>query len=260
MKPQRGGFTLIELLVVIAIIAILAAILFPVFVAAREKANQTACMSNCKQIATAAIMYARDWDDNLPNNPGYGDFTGWMRMLTKYIPRQGKVFRCPAVSEEFEAARPGVSATPTDVPYTSYGINEYIYFADYYGSGKFATHEGLRGLSRVGRIPRSSQTVYIADCAYACLIHDWDGPRAGTTDGLPWGFQRMKYANTTATSGPKYRHKSGTSIVFCDGHAGFLPYSKFAYTGGAIGAGPNSTAFNPGKRERPLMDPRVQEP
>lgn len=63
---KRTGFTLIELLVVIAIIAILAAILFPVFAQAREKARQTACLSNLKQIGSAAIMYSQDWDGVLP--------------------------------------------------------------------------------------------------------------------------------------------------------------------------------------------------
>ena len=62
----RRGFTLIELLVVIAIIAILAAILFPVFARAREKARQTSCLSGLKQIALATIMYAQDYDELLP--------------------------------------------------------------------------------------------------------------------------------------------------------------------------------------------------
>ena len=72
MRPNRKGFTLIELLVVIAIIAILAAILFPVFAQARAKARQTVCMSNEKQIVGASIMYAQDYDsrwiDYRPNS------------------------------------------------------------------------------------------------------------------------------------------------------------------------------------------------
>jgi prepilin-type N-terminal cleavage/methylation domain-containing protein/prepilin-type processing-associated H-X9-DG protein len=72
-KTIDGGFTLIELLVVITIIVILAAILFPVFALARERANQTACLSNVKQIAAAWMMYVQDYDDtfaprNAPKN------------------------------------------------------------------------------------------------------------------------------------------------------------------------------------------------
>ncbi len=69
------GFTLIELLVVIAIIAILAAILFPVFARARSKAHQTSCLSDLKQIGTSFHMYASEWDDILP--PGASSYFNW---------------------------------------------------------------------------------------------------------------------------------------------------------------------------------------
>jgi prepilin-type N-terminal cleavage/methylation domain-containing protein/prepilin-type processing-associated H-X9-DG protein len=70
-QPRAKGFTLIELLVVIAIIAILAAILFPVFAKAREKARQTTCLNNQKQAATALLMYAQDHEEMLPDGPGW---------------------------------------------------------------------------------------------------------------------------------------------------------------------------------------------
>src|SRR6185436_3910286 len=68
MKRTRGAFTLIELLVVIAIIAILAAILFPVFAQAKEAAKKTACLSNTKQIGTGMMIYLSDYDDQFPKN------------------------------------------------------------------------------------------------------------------------------------------------------------------------------------------------
>ncbi len=70
-RAMQRGFTLIELLVVIAIIAILAAILFPVFAKAREKARQTACLNNQRQIVTSALMYAQDHDEMLPDGPSF---------------------------------------------------------------------------------------------------------------------------------------------------------------------------------------------
>src|ERR1051325_9917038 len=69
---SRFGFTLIELLVVIAIIAILAAILFPVFAQARESARMSSCLSNLKQIGTGTMMYIQDYDEKYPNTIAWG--------------------------------------------------------------------------------------------------------------------------------------------------------------------------------------------
>ena len=101
------GFTLIELLVVIAIIAILAAILFPVFAQAREKARQTACLSNTRQIATAIHMCLQDYDETFFNMPwsGFGGYDGrtpsidrfWTEVLMPYVKNQD-LFRCPSTS------------------------------------------------------------------------------------------------------------------------------------------------------------------
>ena len=100
---MRKGFTLIELLVVIAIIAILASILFPVFSRAREKARQTSCLSNIKQLSLAANMYSGDYDEMLPTNvmdtngsgvQDAGDMT-WRSMILPYV-KNTQIFMCPS--------------------------------------------------------------------------------------------------------------------------------------------------------------------
>ena len=98
---KRQGFTLIELLVVIAIIAILAAILFPVFAKAREKARQTSCLSNLKQIALATLQYVQDYDERMPRyyhaTPiNYTAQTG----IQPYM-KSIQIWRCPSGSALF---------------------------------------------------------------------------------------------------------------------------------------------------------------
>lgn len=99
---MKRGFTLMELLVVIAIIATLAAILFPVFSRAREKARQISCLSNEKQLGLAIMMYATDWDDTLPSSYYYKNgansqagYVQWSGMIMPYVKNQG-IFVCPS--------------------------------------------------------------------------------------------------------------------------------------------------------------------
>src|SRR2546423_3994705 len=97
---KRHGFTLIELLVVIAIIAILAAILFPVFAQAREKARQASCLSNTKQLGTGIMMYAQDYDEYMPygymyNLPQQTQLWYWQDLVQPYIKNYG-VYVCPS--------------------------------------------------------------------------------------------------------------------------------------------------------------------
>src|SRR5437588_9755140 len=94
----RRGFTLIELLVVIAIIAILAAILFPVFANVREQAKKASCSSNLKQIGNAVDLYVQAFDETLPSsgsNAGGGDLTGLLEPYTKQRFGQG-IWKCPS--------------------------------------------------------------------------------------------------------------------------------------------------------------------
>ncbi len=114
---RRKGFTLIELLVVIAIIAILAAILFPVFAKARAKARQTACLSNSRQIATAILSYNQDYDGCFPQV--YNDTTGtrwmWADIITPYV-KNRQLFACPSGIATDSGAN-------TNMQWTRYSMN-----------------------------------------------------------------------------------------------------------------------------------------
>jgi prepilin-type N-terminal cleavage/methylation domain-containing protein/prepilin-type processing-associated H-X9-DG protein len=127
---RNSGFTLIELLVVIAIIAILAAILFPVFAQAREKARTASCSSNAKQLALAVLMYKQDYDERFPfggwRSTGQGVFPqdngthDWQNTTIPYIKNKG-VFRCPSSTDLDED-----SSKPTEWQWNRNPVN-YLY-------------------------------------------------------------------------------------------------------------------------------------
>lgn len=114
IRQRSQGFTLIELLVVIAIIAILAAILFPVFAQAREQARKTSCLSNVKQVELGILMYVQDYDESYPMSPGGIDnpipasgpawawfvWQGWPLLVNPYA-KSGQIFHCPSAESPY---------------------------------------------------------------------------------------------------------------------------------------------------------------
>ena len=147
VRTTRSGFTFIELLVVIAIIAILAAILFPVFAKAREKARQSSCSMNLKQLATAYLEYAQDHDERLPitNHDGNVPYTispgagsaGWavaLNSIQAYI-KNTQLYICPSAP---------TSSAPAAASYTPNGMVTRLNLAEInQPSGVVAVWEGL---------------------------------------------------------------------------------------------------------------------
>jgi prepilin-type N-terminal cleavage/methylation domain-containing protein len=168
---KSRAFTLIELLVVIAIIAILAAILFPVFAQAKESAKKTACLSNDKQQGIALYLYLNDYDDNLPmanypNTPGNvpSAFSyrasktqyvalNWADLISPYA-KNYQIFKCPDDS----SGPLKISGTPVPGYPLSYALNMYIYL----GLAGFPGFLGTTGTS-MDSILDGSQKLFIVE-------------------------------------------------------------------------------------------------
>jgi prepilin-type N-terminal cleavage/methylation domain-containing protein/prepilin-type processing-associated H-X9-DG protein len=190
----RRAFTLIELLVVIAIIAVLAAILFPVFAQAREKARGISCVSNCRQVGTALQMYTQDYDEALPLNNHSGAAASWLVTAQPYIKNQ-LLYRCPSDrSSNWEQPLAGQTATRK----SSYATNGYL------------TPGG--GFMTLAAISRPAECVYLAelgDNRTGDHIHPQLWPRPGYS-----GTVLEPLAEVAAL-----RHQGGAAYVFVDGHA-----------------------------------------
>lgn len=208
---KRAGFTLIELLVVIAIISILAAILFPVFAQAREKARQAVCTSNTRQIGMAVRMYVQDSDETFPIWHAYSKMTatphlGIEQLLLPYT-KNADLFRCPDDS--------GGPFQRSDVPGTD------SYFAAYGSSYYFERRcfSVVNGYSISNNTPTTRATNIVYDALYTrpadtVLMRDemfpWFDPAKDTVNY--WGYAGF------------YQpwHTQGGGMIFADGHAKFI--------------------------------------
>ncbi len=191
MLSKQRGFTLIELLVVIAIIAILAAILFPVFSKAQEKARQTSCLSNVKQLALATRMYIGDWDEVFPiqDTDTWDTDRFWPQQLDPYI-KSWDIYYCPSESRRGKGIhRP------------SYCFNGdfWMFGQSWFGVGFYMamlpTH--MHGLREPGKV---------------MLLHE--DSVTPQYSGL-WG-NSLAHLDCDQLSG---RHNEGDNFGFADGHA-----------------------------------------
>ncbi len=196
----RRGFTLIELLVVIAIIAILAAILFPVFAKAREKARQTSCLSNVKQLTLAILQYTQDYDDTLPFAMIYAgggtlrdQITGWTRdywsygnLILPYV-KNLQIFACPSRKNH--------------MPGYAYAVQ-----CGYFGGG--GTTSWYTG-QPLGVATNPAATVLLCD------HHEIYSNGAGYDYNFAWYSSDYTISNGWMPT----LHNDGFNIGFLDGHA-----------------------------------------
>ena len=234
-NPRRGmrrAFTLIELLVVVAIIAMLAAILFPVFGTVREKARQSACLSNMKQLGLAIMQYEQDCDGTLPRGvSNNSNNTGWGGTIYPYV-QDEQVFLCPDDTGQAEVNNP-----------TAYGTS-YCINGNLFNTG---THSGV--IESTLKVPDRTLLLcevinnggYNLDLEYAHTVSDSPsgiGKGANDPDGnggcatgfapCPAGSLRYDtgyFQNAAAIYGynaPTGRHSGGSVFLLCDGHAKWM--------------------------------------
>lgn len=216
-KRSKFGFTLIELLVVIAIIAILAAILFPVFGRARENARRTSCLSNMKQTGVAFLQYTQDNDERYPLD-ALGVIStypatphGWADAIQPYL-KSTQMFQCPSdklgpdsdprADGEYTAFH---EANDGKTSYTDYAYNQGLARA----KGGCALGSGCSIGNMLGanlsQLENASYTLVLVECTPG---NSRSSQRGGGTSGL---------ANSTSIQWT--RHLQGTNFSFADGHA-----------------------------------------
>lgn len=259
-KPGRIGFTLIELLVVIAIIAILAAILFPVFAQAREAARTVSCLSNTRQLGTAELMYAQDYDETIiPNNTAKGGASGdpidqqiagsWANLIQVYVKNKQVLF-CPSFSES--STEKAVDAADCDGDGTpgsresNYAPKELpppdaTYFLSHYGiarnAGFFALNptdcnkDGTYPYSNYPGTGWSDDNTTWQNRSLASVVEP--ARTANITDAYTVISKDKTFVKSRFGCEGRYRHKGdGANLTFLDGHSKYVngnPEKKIKY-------------------------------
>lgn len=236
---MKKGFTLIELLVVIAIIAILAAILFPVFAQAKEAAKKTVCVSNQKQIGLGIMMYLTDNDDVYPQSQyGIGDTqVSWSAVVYPYI-KNGKTYINANTGIMQQWAEDGMWRCPS-APQQSYNYGVHLdLFADNWNGGTRAVAPASAVDMPADKIVEMEKGKNDASWGYLQFV-TWQWDWADSVRDYSYPTFRVKEsldnsrisngfdcdgsgtAGTWAACGmqPRYRHSKVANMVFADGHA-----------------------------------------
>jgi len=239
-NKQWYGFTLIELLVVIAIISLLAAILFPVFQSAREKARQTTCASNLKQLALAMLQYSQDYDECLPLGR-YQIGEGWADQLMQSYLKTNNVFLCP----DDPSALSATGIVDKDLIF-SYAMND-----------NFANNPAGWALSAVSfnisQFIQPATTVEFYEVQY-CTGYPYgplqdtspagQGMQANPNVGSPGCFsgantlEDSSNLNRLVSGSPNpdwARHNSGSNIALADGHVKWVLAAPITASNAALG-------------------------
>jgi prepilin-type N-terminal cleavage/methylation domain-containing protein len=230
-RGKGAGFTLIELLVVIAIIAILAAILFPVFAKARDKARQTMCMSNMKQIGMALVQYSQDWDEAHPgvwfgpvnaspwSRPSDDTrFYKWMDAVFPYVKNEG-VFNCPSdgVNKRYIFRnRDGSNG------YGSYAMSQAYFCAGDAFTPPTSDYNQGPFIMRIAMIQRPADTVWIVDGGVPGIKNpDWKSYEFWwcNANEINRAFPTVVGSSPRSFQNIVERHSDMTDVIYCDGHA-----------------------------------------